>query len=285
MMPRWVMRNRGRPLIAYLSMLGALMLTGCAAQATHYHADINAADSTCKHAHPSHRAMIECFDSVERPVLIKDLPGLMTAYDDWQAARLLAAANFDRDVTEAAREPLAAWHEAEKPAATKLTLAINSTWTGSRKQSDALKQHAANAVTLGCKKDGQFVSTLWAESSRCERDIRLPLYESEIPAASNALHEYWEVYIRAGAAYDAAVQPALVKAAIDYKRALEPAKAAFRTRAQSALDDTAQADAYEAARVREDIMQLLAGLVQTTIAVAGAVAEVRAIQYCSTHVC
>ena len=116
---------------------------------------------------------------------------------------------------------------------------------------------------------------------RCERDVTIPMVEKKAPALSDPLHEYWNGLLDIAGVYDGSVLPAIQLAGVSFKQAIEPAKAAYVSTAQTEL----QADATRTAQQRQEVADLLAGIVQTTLAVVGTAAQVWATQYCYTHAC
>src|ERR1700685_1556973 len=90
-----------RSLLPTLVLL-ALILSGCASQATHLSGDLGAADNLCRqHLYQTETDLVQCYDANERPVVAKDLPNVLYSYDAWQSARLASSKDYDRKVTSA----------------------------------------------------------------------------------------------------------------------------------------------------------------------------------------
>jgi hypothetical protein len=224
---------------------------------------------------------VQCNDTNERPIITKDLPSLLYSYDQFNTVRNAAAIEYDGKIKLEKEKGVAAYNVIYNEAVKKLNNSITSIWPQSQTEKDALRQEADRASSAICKRDGLWLSTSMVVNMKCDNAARMSILERRVPAATNALNEFFDSKIKGATAYDRFVLPAIQTARVDFKNSIQPAKAAFISEVQAAL----QADAAATARQRQEISDLLLALVQTTIAVAGAVADVRTIQYCNTHGC
>jgi hypothetical protein len=266
------MKIRISPLIMFV----ALVLAGCASSATHLNDHLVAADRTCQqHIFSRQIDLIRCYDSTERPVVASDLPDLLPAYDDFQAARSSAAYDYDSKLAIARSNAAIAYNAAIAASDRKLKAATASVWPSSEMERAAIRQEADAATQKACKKDGIFASPTHAINMMCERDAKMPLVRAKIPAAAAAYDDYWNEVIGAANIYDASVSPATQEAQAEYRSALMPPQAAFRSQLQAALAN----DAAKTEKQRQDIANILTGLASAALIVVGAAASVAAAQH------
>jgi hypothetical protein len=240
----------------WLLLCALTVLGGCASQASHLNSDLVAANNVCQqHLYETKIEELKCVGSNERPVVAKDFPSLLPSYDIWQSARMTAAYDLANKVTLARKDAQAVYNAAAADNARKLNIATSPVWPQSKLESDAINQELDRADAT-CMRDGLFISPSKVVDLRCERDARTPVVEREVPAASNAFHEYFDKMLAAAAVYDASVLPVTQNAVDDYNKAIAPALNAIRSEIQAAL----QADAANTARQREEATDLLAVL-------------------------
>jgi hypothetical protein len=281
--------NENTPMIRRISMCPltplvfvGLLVAGCAGQASRFGGDIASAGGACQgRSFKTTTEHIQCLDTNERPVVARDLPSLLYSYESWNAVRLSAANDYDAKV-KLTREQVSNTLKAQMDEnAKRINGATASTWPQDQTERNALKQETDEAANSACK-----VGSLWKSPSmvvnfRCNRDARMPILEKRVPAASDAFVSFFNRQLAIAAVYDRMALPELEAAKTRFNAAINPARDAFRSEVQAVL----RADAAATTQQRQDIINLLTARAQTTIAVAGAVAGVRAIQYCNTHGC
>jgi hypothetical protein len=234
-------------------VLLALILGGCASQATHLSGDLAAADNLCRqHLYRTETNREQCYDAKERPVIAKDLPNVLNSYDAWRSARLAALKDLDSKETVARDQALAALNVAKNDNVKRFSAAVAPFWPKDPKEVAALWNKVKSAGASACTKDGLGSPSVVAQYT-CERDVALRIVEKEVPAASRAFREYWDRMLQAAAIRDQSVLPVIDKAIADFGQAVTRAKAAYRSDLQAAL----QADAAETAQQRQELFDLL----------------------------
>jgi hypothetical protein len=242
-----------RSLLPTLVLL-ALILGGCASQATHLSGDLATADNSCQQ-HPN-RTMtdrVQCYGAKERPVVAKDLPNALSSYDAFRSATLAAAKDFDGKVTFANDKALAVLNAAKNDDIKRLNATVAPFWPKDHKQAAALLDRVTRAQISACMKDGLYLSPSLVADYTCERNAGLPVVEKEIPAASEAYREYWDQMLEAAAIRDQSVLPVIQKAQADFGQAVAPARAAYQSDVLAAL----QADATASAQQQQEIANAL----------------------------
>src|ERR1700688_4742191 len=79
-------------------VVAAAFLNSCVQSPANVAVDLTAADNKCTAGQfGSATAKADCFSQVEKPVIQRDIPFAIDAYSIFQARRLSAAAEFDRD--------------------------------------------------------------------------------------------------------------------------------------------------------------------------------------------
>ena len=235
-------------------VLLALILGGCASQATHLSADLAAAGNLCRqHAYKTMADSVQCYDANERPVVAKDLPNFLYSYDAWQSARLAASKDYDDKATPANDKALAVLNAAHNDNDKRLRAAVAPFWPKDQKEAAALRDKIKSAIISACTKDGSNLSTSAVTDDTCFRNACLPIIEKEVPAASEAYREFWDRELEAAAIRDQSVLPVIQKAEADFGQAVAPATVAYRSDLQAAL----QADAAATAQQQQEIADLL----------------------------
>jgi hypothetical protein len=236
------------------SVLLALILGGCASQATRLSGDLATASNLCRqHAYKTLADRVQCYDANQRPVVAKDLPNVLYSYDAWQSARLAASKDYDGKVTFANDKALAVLNAARNDNDKRLYASVAPFWPKDQKEAAALRDKVNSAMISACMKDELFLSPSFVAGYTCERNVMLPIIEKEVPAASEAYREHWDRMLEAAAVRDQSVLPVIQKAAADFKRTIAPARAAYFSDVQAAL----QADAAATAQQRQEIVDLL----------------------------
>jgi hypothetical protein len=115
----------------------------------------------------------------------------------------------------------------------------------------------------------------------CDRDAKLSIVDGKYPGLARALRVYFGESLANAVRYDAAVLPVMQDANADLSAAMQPIKAAFVSEAREAV----MADAAISERQRQDVANLLSGMADVVVTVAGTVSDIRTIQYCSKHAC
>ena len=243
-------------------VLLALLLGGCASQATHLRGDLAAADNLCQQqAYKTQAGLAQCYGVNERPVIAKDLPNVLYSYDAFRSATLAAAKDYDGKVTFANGRALAVLNAANKDSAKRFDAAVAPFWPKDQKEGAALRDKVSSARAAACSKDGFRLFPSLVADYTCQRDSDLRVVEKEVPAASQALREYWDRMLQAEAVRDQSVLPVQQKATSDFTQAIAPARAAYQSDVQAAL----QADAAATVPQQQEISNAL-GLALTGFA-------------------
>ena len=238
-------------------MLLGLMLGGCASQvsqASHLSGDLTAADNLCQqHAYKTKTDLSECYAANERPVIARDLPNFLYSYDAWRSAVLAASKDYDGKVTFANNKAWAVANVAQNDAGQRLSAAVAPFWPKDQKTDALLRDKLNSAKISACMRDGLFRSSSLVENSTCERNAYLPVIEKEVPATSQAYREYWGRILQTAVVFDQSMLPVTQKATDDFNQAIAPARAAYMSAVQAAL----QADAAATARQQQETADLL----------------------------
>jgi hypothetical protein len=222
-------------------VLLALILGGCASQATHLSGDLAAADNLCRqHLYRTETDHVQCDDANERPVVAKDLPNVLYSYDAFQSARLAASKDLDGKVTFAKDEALVVLNAAVNDNGKRFSAAVAPFWPKDQKEVAALWDKLKSARASACMKDGLGLSPSLVAGYTCQRNADLRIVEKEVPAASEAYREYWDRNLEAAAVRDQSVLPVIQKAYADFAQAMAPATAAFWSDVQADAAATAQ---------------------------------------------
>jgi hypothetical protein len=239
---------------------------GCASQASHFNADIVSSGTVCN-GRPFMTKVreVQCYDLAERPVILKDLPTLLSAYELWHSARLSAASEYDNEVRPVQAQADALLRSRMDAASKRLDQAVKGIWPEAQGDKDLLKQEADRASSQ-CKNNGIWKSTSMVANIKCDQDAREPIFERRVPAATNALRISSAARLVAGLEYDQAVLPVIQAAGVKFGTTIAPAKSTFRSQVQLAL----QSDAAATARQQQEIVDLLSALAQVGIAGANA---------------
>jgi hypothetical protein len=258
-----VTKSHGMRLLVSLIVVG-VMVGGCASQASHYNADTVNSNAACEGR--QFKTLVErvrCLDSTGRPVVFKDLPNLLAAYDIWNSARLSATNDYDNQVRSAKAK---AWAVvvSKNGASTKMgNQAMTGIWPQTQTERDSIKQEADKASSQ-CKKDGVWKSQSMLVNYKCDQDARLPVFERRIPAGTSAFHIFWNEELAIGSEYDQAVSRAVQAANIQFNTAIGPAKGTFISQVQLALQNDAAVTARQQQQAADNaatvLMLLGAGL-------------------------
>ena len=247
-------------LIVVVAMVG-----GCASQATHYDTDIVSSVSICKgQAFKTEASRIRCYDSVERPVILRDLPNLIFSYDAWHSARLSAANDYDNEVRVAQAKANVLLRSQMDTAKSRLRQTASGFWQDAQGDKAAIIKEARLASSQ-CMKDGGWKSASMVVNFGCDLDAQHPFLQRSVPAASDALRTFHDESLAAASEYDKAVLPVMQAATAKFGATIVPAQSAFRSQVQLAL----QNDAAATARQQQDIANLLSILVLGAVAGAG----------------
>jgi hypothetical protein len=226
-------------------VLLALILGGCASQATHLNGDLIAADNLCRqHGYTTKANLVQCYGTNERTVVARDLPGSLNSYDAWQSARSAASKDYDAKVTLA---------QTKASAALKVAIIDNGKKLNPAVTHGALRDKVASAVHSACKKDRLWRSPSLVTDYTCARNVMLPIIGKELPAASEASSEYWDQLLEAAAVYDQSIARAIQQAVAEAWQALAPARIVYTAGLQAAL----QADAAATEQQQQKIVDLL----------------------------
>jgi len=248
-------------------VLLALLLGGCASQATHLRGDLAAADNLCQQqAYKTQAGLAQCYGVNERPVIAKDLPNVLYSYDAFRSATLAAAKDYDGKVTFANGRALAVLNAANKDSAKRFDAAVAPFWPKDQKEGAALRDKVSSARAAACSKDGFRLFPSLVADYTCQRDSDLRVVEKEVPAASQALREYWDRMLQAEAVRDQSVLPVQQKATSDFTQAIAPARAAYHGAAATRNFQRARPCAHRvccrirgASRARPGVHELHAG--------------------------
>ena len=252
-------------IMAILAALSASMVGGCASPASHFNADIVNSGTACKgQSFKTEVGLIQCYGSAERPIVLKDLPNIIDAYDLWHSARLSAASDYDNQVKSAREQALAIAKQEIDRSEKRLNKSLIGIWPQAKTEADSIKQEAEKSVDSQCKKDGIWKSMSYFKNQECNRDARLPIFEKSVPAATNALLIHYDEVLAIASVYDNAVQSAIQAASAKFNETIGPAKGAFRSGIQLALQEDAAATARQRQEIADDagtvLMLLGAGL-------------------------
>jgi hypothetical protein len=260
----------------------AMTLAGCASPATNYSTDMaHVAEVCAQRAVKNSFDRVQCYNSVERPVVTKDLPALLPAYELFNNARVSAATEYDSRVLSATQQAEVQLHTALSEATARLNKDGEPFLPTNPIERTSLIKELKDAGMSSCMKGGLWTSTSMVVNYTCDRNSKLPLLQTNNPGLAKALSTYYDNMLRVASRYDSIVLPVRRAAKADFDGVVGPAKVEFAAEVRSAL----QADADATAEQRQDVMNLLLGLAQTTVAVAGIVSDVRTMQFCSSHVC
>src|ERR1019366_2348788 len=132
-----------------------LALGGCASQATNYNADMANVVNVCRqHAHKTALEAIQCYDSNERPIVARDLPNLLYAYEQFNASRIAAVVDYDNRVKLATEKAGLIFQAAAIENRRKLDIEGTPLLPRDQVERQALIQEAKVAAAAACFKDG-----------------------------------------------------------------------------------------------------------------------------------
>ena len=215
-------------LLVSLILVG-VMVGGCASQASHYNADIVNSATACEgRRFKTLVERVQCLDSTARPVVFKDLPNLLYAYDAWNSARLSAATNYDNQVRSARGK---AWATAKlqlDASQKRVDQAVTGIWPQTQTDRDSIKQEADKAGSQ-CKKDGIWKSQSMAVNYKCDQDARWPVFERRVPAATSAIRALYIEQLAIVADYDKAMVSATQAATNQVSAMIGPPKSTFQS--------------------------------------------------------
>jgi ribosome-binding protein aMBF1 (putative translation factor) len=237
-------------------ILVGVMVGGCASQASEasrYNADITNANAECTgQQFKAAVKLVQCLDSTGRPVVFKDLPNLLRAYDIWNSARLSAATDYDNQV-RSAKEKAGIVANSELDASRKK---VNKTLTGLLPQpkTDAVSiSQEADKAASQCAKDWTYLVVKY----RCDLDARLPVLERRIPSGTSALHTFYNEELAIAEDYDQAVSRAIKAATAKFKEMTDPSKGAFQSQVQLALQNDVAVTARQQQEAADNAATLL----------------------------
>ena len=194
-------------------------------------------------------------DEVQTPVVYKDLPKLLYAYDLWNSASLSAANDYDKQVRSVIEK---AWTGAKSEIdASAMKYSKVATGISPQIQSDKdLLKHEVDEAASQCMKDGKWKSASLVANYQCDQTARLPVFERRLPAAMSAVRAFYNGRLAIAADYDRTVLSSKQAAAAKFRATIDLPRRTLQSRAQLAL----QNDAAAAARQRQEIADLLAAL-------------------------
>jgi hypothetical protein len=244
-------------------------VVGCASPASHFKSDIETATSACKQRQfMTQTELVQCTDAAERPVVYRDLPNLLSAYDAWNSARLSAANDYDKQVKLAIEK---AWISAKSEIDANWMKASKAVMGASRlTQSDKdLLNHELIEAGAKCVKDGKWKAATAVKFFQCEQTARLPVFEQRVPAAVSSVQAYYNEGLAIAADYDRIVSSIRQIAAAKLHTAIDPPRRTLQLQVQVAV----QNDAAATARQRQELADLLAVLALGALVVVGGAAE------------
>jgi hypothetical protein len=249
--------------LLFLAILLNVMVGGCASQASHFNTDIVSSTLACK-AQPfkTEAVLIQCFGSAERPIVLRDLPNVIDAYDTWDSVRLSAAKDYDNEVRPVLAKAKAEMELQLDASRGRYSQAMMGVW---RPDALLMAQEANQSAHSQCDKIYKSAKTMY-EKYKCDEDARWPVLVRHVPASTSALRIHYNETLAIVSGYEKAVQSTTQVASAKFNETIGPAKSAFASQAQIALQD----DAAATARQRQEVANLLGLLAETALAVAGA---------------
>ena len=230
-------------------MLVLPLLFGCAQTKTDHtttdhlaelHQDLIAADKKCSHAWTNAIAQVDCYDSVEMPVIQRDAPVALQAFEAFSAKRKLLVQRFD--------DENAAYREAANRA--NLGVAEASAILAAHEprvtdENSALgKEIKSVFLTLPC------ASKLMLDRVKCEFSIGRPIWERDAPETLAYYDQFRNKRLELAREYDAAMArtTAAHSIAVDHlKSGMKQVIDEFKSNAQQAVQQQRAAEAQSAA--------------------------------------
>ena len=232
-------------------------VVGCASQASHFWSDIASSSTICKgRSLKSQVELVQCIDALERPIVFKDLPNLLYAYDVWNSARLSAATDYDNQVRSAREKAWVAAHSQIDASANGFTQAVAGIWPQTQTDRDSIKQEADKAGSQ-CTNKGTYKSGSMVVNYTCDRDAKLPVFERRIPAAASSFRTFYNEALAIASVYDKAAQSVIQVASVKFNETIGPPKSTFRSQVQLALQDDAAATARQRQETADGAATLL----------------------------
>lgn len=243
-------------LLVSLILVG-VMVGGCASPASHFNADIANSSSVCK-GRPikSQVEWVQCLDAVERPIVFKDIPNLLYAYDIFSSARLSAANDYDNQVRPAREKALATLKSQIDASQKRLNQALTGIWPQTQTDRDSIEQEMDKASSQ-CSKDGIYKSNSLVAGYKCAQDARFPVVESRVPAATSAYLATYNEQRAIAADYDRAVLAAKQAADVKFRTMIVSPRNALQSQVQLALQNDAAATARQQQEAADNAATLL----------------------------
>jgi hypothetical protein len=250
-------------LLVSLILIGVLV-GGCASQASRYNGDTAISNAECGGQQFKEAVkLIQCLDTTGRPVVFKDLPNLLRAYDIWNSARLSAATDYDNQV-RSAREKAGVVANSEFDASRKK---VNNGLTKflPHPQTDAVSiAQEADKAASHCYEDNSGKNWSTVVTYKCDLDARLPVLEGRVPAGTNALLTFYNEELAIAEDYDRAVSRSVQAASAQFSKTIGPPKSTFQSQVKLALQSDAAATARQQQEASDNaataLMLLGAGL-------------------------
>ena len=253
----------------YITLIVAvLLMSACAHSLKDTDPDLVVADKKCtlqaNQEWPSATVKMNCFDTVETPIIKRDAPILSESFEAFSSKRKRLAQEYDNENASAV-QALSRFRQGLKEAIAEL-VAQEPKWGD--------KNSLLNKDILSANPDAACISQISVDRVKCYDSIMRPIWKRDVPDTIERYDEFQKKRLQLAKEYDAAGAPQITAVAVDhFQKSFKDAMNEFQLNARRSIQD-AEAKKQISNESGDSALKVLGQIVEVVAVVAVVVGAV-----------